>query len=189
MPRSCTRDAHLERRQVVTRRVPDGFEAFYRLSKDACLRAVLVTVGSSAEADDLLSEAFTRALTKWGEIATHPSPEAWVVRTALNLHRDRWRSSQRMQRVRQRREPVGVVDMIDPALLAAVRNLPERQREVVALRVLLGLSAEQTANELGIDAGTVGTHLRRGLAALRAVLDHIEPSADPVADNNEGASR
>ncbi len=81
--------------------------------------------------------AFTRALIKWDEIATHPSPEAWIVRTALNLHRDRWRSSQRMQRVRQRREPVGVVDIVDPALLAAVRNLPERQREVVALRALL----------------------------------------------------
>lgn len=94
-----------------------------------------------------------------------------------------------MQRVRQRREPVGVVDIVDPALLAAVRNLPERQREVVALRALLGLSAEQTANELGIDAGTVGTHLRRGLAALRAVLDQIQSPADPVAENNEGASR
>ena len=170
------------------RRVPDGFEAFYRLSKDACLRAVLVTVGSSAEADDLLSEAFTRALTKWGEVATHPAPEAWVVRTAVNLHRDRWRSSQRVQRLRQRRESVAVVDTIDPALLAAVRNLPARQREVVALRVLLGLSAEQTAKELGIEAGTVGTHLRRALAALRAVLDHIDESADPVADQNEGAS-
>lgn len=172
----------------MTRRVPSGFEAFYRRSKDACLRAVLVSVRSSAEADDLLSEAFTRALTNWAEVAEHPSPEAWVVRTALNLHHDRWRSSQRSQRIRQRREPVGVVDMIDPALVAAVRDLPERQREVVALRVLLGLSAEQTANELGIDASTVGTHLRRGLAALRAVLDHIGQSADPAADNNEGAT-
>ena len=172
----------------MTRRVPDGFEAFYRQSKDACFHAVLVTVGSSAEADDLLSEAFIRALTKWHDLAAHPSPEAWVVRTALNLHRDRWRSSQRAQRLRQRRDPVGVVEVIDPALLTAVRNLPERQREVVALRVLLGLSAEQTSNELGIDAGTVGTHLRRGLASLRALLDHIEVSADPVADKNEGAT-
>jgi DNA-directed RNA polymerase specialized sigma24 family protein len=59
---------------------------------------------------------------------------------------------------------------------------------VIALRVLLGLSAEQTAKELCIAAGTVGTHLRRGLGTLRAVLDHIEPSDDPVTDKNEGAT-
>ena len=41
-------------------------------------------------------------------------------------------------------------------------------RRVVALRVLLDLSAQQTADELGIDAGTVGTHLHRALATLRA---------------------
>lgn len=50
---------------------------------------------------------------------------------------------------------------------------------MVALRVLLGLSGEQTGEVLGVDSGTVGTHLRRGLAALRAALhpeDPIEPS-------------
>ena len=41
----------------------------------------------------------------------------------------------------------------------------------MAYRVLLGLSASDTARELGIDTGTVGTHLRRALAALRVTLD------------------
>lgn len=67
-------------------------------------------------------------------------------------------------------------DSVDPALLEAVRSLPERQREVVALRVLLDLSAEQTAEVLGIDPGTVGTHLRRALAGLRAHLERSLPS-------------
>ena len=56
---------------------------------------------------------------------------------------------------------------IDPRLLEALQALPERQRQVIALRVLLGLSGEQTASELGITSGSVGTHLHRALAALR----------------------
>lgn len=159
----------------MARRIPSEFEAFYRDAKDPCFRALLATVGSVAEADDLLAESFTRALARWSQVRRHPRPEAWVVRTALNLHRDRWRRSQRQQRLLQRREHVDHVDVVDPALMAAVQALPERQREVVALRVLLGLSAEQTGEVLGVDPGTVGTHLRRGLAALRSAL-HGDPA-------------
>ena len=161
----------------MARRVPTEFEAFYRDAKDPCFRALLATVGSAAEADDLLAEAFTRALGRWKQVRVHPKPEAWVVRTALNLHRDQWRRSQRQQRLHQRSEAATSIDVVDPALLAAVRSLPERQREVVALRVLLGLSAEQTAEALGIDAGTVGTHLRRALATLRG--EPSIPNRDP----------
>jgi RNA polymerase sigma factor (sigma-70 family) len=164
------------------RRPPSGFETFYRSAKDPCFRALLATVGSAGEADDLLSEAFTRALARWAEVQQHPRPEAWVVRTALNLHRDRWRRSQRQRRLQARREPVGYIDAVDPALLAAVRSLPTRQREVIALRVLLELSADETAEVLSIEPGTVGTHLRRGLAALRAALsDPPDPNpSDPT---------
>ncbi len=154
----------------MARRIPSEFEAFYRDAKDPCFRALLATVGSAAEADDLLAESFTRALARWNDVRHHPRPEAWVVRAALNLHRDRWRRSQRQQRLLERRESVIHDDVVDPALMAAVQALPERQREVVALRVLLGLSAEQTGEVLGVDAGTVGTHLRRGLASLRLAL-------------------
>jgi DNA-directed RNA polymerase specialized sigma24 family protein len=70
---------------------------------------------------------------------------------------------------------VGFVDIVDPGLMAAVRSLPDRQREVVALRVLLGLSADQTADVLSINVGTVSTHLRRGL--VRALRRCVEPDA------------
>ena len=161
----------------MARRIPSEFEAFYREAKDPCFRALLATVGSAAEADDVLAESFTRALARWDDVRHHARPEAWVVRTALNLHRDRWRRSQRQQRLLQRREAISHEEVVDPVLLAAVRALPERQREAVALRVLLGLSAEQAGEVLGVDPGTVGTHLRRGLAALRTVLHGpVEPS-------------
>ena len=153
------------------RRIDSEFEAFYATAKDDCFRALLATVASADEADDLLAEAFTRALSAWDDVRLHPRPEAWVVRTALNLHRDRWRRSSRQRRRMARVDEVPFSAPLDSSLLAAVRALPDRQREVVALRVLLDLSAEQTAEVLGIEVGTVGTHLRRALATLRNEID------------------
>ncbi|MGH3400377.1 MAG: sigma factor-like helix-turn-helix DNA-binding protein [Streptosporangiaceae bacterium] len=55
-------------------------------------------------------------------------------------------------------------------LLAALRALPARQREVVTLRLLLDLDADTTARVLGIAPGTVHTHLHRAVATLRGAL-------------------
>jgi RNA polymerase sigma factor (sigma-70 family) len=57
------------------------------------------------------------------------------------------------------------------ALTAALRRLPRRQREVVVLRYLVGLSETQVAQTLDISHGTVKTHLRRGIAGLRKNMD------------------
>jgi RNA polymerase sigma factor (sigma-70 family) len=148
------------------------FEDFYAGSKDRCLRALLATVTDRGEADDLLSEAFTRAWKQWRAVSDHPSPEAWVMRTALNLHRDRWRRANHARRfLAVRREQRCLPDEpFDPAVLAGLRSLSDRQRSVVALRILLDLSTEETADILGISPGTVPTHLKRGLDTLRAVL-------------------
>jgi RNA polymerase sigma factor (sigma-70 family) len=154
----------------VASNVRSDFERFYLTSRDGCYRALLATVTRADEADDLLAEAYARALAKWRTVRRHPAPQAWVVRTALNLHRDQWRRSSRRRAVPRRVDVSAPEPPIDPALLAAVHALPERQREVVALRVLLGLSAADTAEALGIDAGTVGTHLRRALSTLRSQL-------------------
>jgi RNA polymerase sigma-70 factor (ECF subfamily) len=164
--------------------LPLSFEEFYLSTKDRCFRAVLATVGDGHEADDLLAESYTRAFANWSSVVDHPTPAAWVVRTALNLHRDRWRKSNRLRPVSPVAEarPSFVAD-IDPAILASVAQLSSRQRDVVIYRVLLGLSADDTARELGIDAGTVGTHLRRALAALRLALDSSNPSATVTEAN------
>lgn len=149
------------------------FERFFAAQKDSCFRALCATVPHLDEADDLTSEAFARAWERWAEVRRHPAPAAWVVRTALNVHRDRWRREGNPRRhlflvpdAHHDREP-----LVDPSLLAALRALPDQQRAVIVHRVLLDLSAEQTANELGITVGTVGTHLKRALAALRLYLD------------------
>ena len=150
------------------------FAEFYAAAKDDCLRVVLVSVGDRPLAEDLVAEAFTRAWISWRTVRAHPAPRAWVVRTALNVHVSWWR--------RRRREVLAdggpsvsapAADPpapVDEALVRAIRALPLRQREVIALRVFFDLDTETTARTLGVSPGTVGAHLHRALAALRAQL-------------------
>ncbi len=56
---------------------------------------------------------------------------------------------------------------LDSSLVAALRRLPVRQREVIALRLLLDLDTSTTAAMLGISSSTVTTHLHRAIDALR----------------------
>lgn len=54
----------------------------------------------------------------------------------------------------------------DREVLSALRALPQRQREVLALRYYLDLSEAEIARTLGISTGSVKTHASRGLATL-----------------------
>jgi RNA polymerase sigma-70 factor (ECF subfamily) len=57
---------------------------------------------------------------------------------------------------------------VDEAVLSAVRRLPQRQREVIVLRMWLDLDTNAVADVLGISARTVAVHLFRAIATLRA---------------------
>jgi RNA polymerase sigma factor (sigma-70 family) len=57
------------------------------------------------------------------------------------------------------------------AVVAALRSLPERQREALVLRFYLDLSEEQVAVAMNISPGAVKSHTSRGKAALRSVLE------------------
>jgi len=170
-------------------RANEDFSSFYHETRDRCLRAVYTSTGDVHRAEDLVAEAYARALSRWPRVSRHPAPAAWIVRTALNLHVSWWR--------RRRREyaiglPEGAVEQLiasagasrgyypgvgwpgeslpDPVLVAALRSLPRRQREVVGLRVLLDLDTATTARQLGIAQGTVKAQLSRALATLRERL-------------------
>jgi RNA polymerase sigma-70 factor (sigma-E family) len=150
------------------------FTEFYRSGRDACLRAVLAVVGEPALAEDLVAEAFTRAWASWSTVRRHPAPRAWVVRTALNTRVSWWRRRRRevgAVAVPDAEAPATAADVeLDPRLLAVLRALPKRQREVVVLRVFLDLDMRTTAAALGIAEGTVSAHLSRAIATVRGHL-------------------
>ena len=148
------------------------FADFYAAARDDCLQIVLVTVGDRQLAEDLVAEAFTRAWASWRVVRGHPAPRAWIVRTALNLSVSWWRR-------RKREVALGDSDLVAPGsdesgpddeLLVAVRRLPVRQQQVIILRVFFGLDTQATGQAIGIAPGTVGVHLHRALATLRAQM-------------------
>jgi RNA polymerase sigma-70 factor (sigma-E family) len=144
------------------------FEEFYAASRDHCLQVVLISVGDRHLADDLVAEAFTRAWASWRKVRAHPAPRAWVVRTALNMHVSWWRRRRREVALGSRDEAVASeYPGLDSSIVAALRRLPHRQREVIVLRLLLDLDTATTAQTLGMPSGTVASHLHRGLVALR----------------------
>jgi RNA polymerase sigma factor (sigma-70 family) len=69
-------------------------------------------------------------------------------------------------------------------LVRALRALPRRQREVVALRYLADRPEAEVADLLGCSAGAVKQHAHRGLAALRA---RLAPGAGGDDDDEEDA--
>jgi RNA polymerase sigma factor (sigma-70 family) len=148
------------------------FAEFFQSSWEPCLRAVAASTGDVSLAEEQVAEAFARAWVSWRKVSRHPARRAWVVRTALNIGASWWRR-------RGRELPlidldVAAVDSpqtgLDSVVLAALRRLPARQREVVLLRVFLDLDIETTARTLHIAPGTVRAHLSRAASTLRKEL-------------------
>ena len=170
-----------------TTRLGDRFEDRFGDLAALSYRVAYRLTGDRGTAEDLCQEALARAYRSWRRVAAYD--EAWVARVTTNLAIGRWRKDRRLVvgTVGDRGGPDAalrvVADGVDPAvrleLVAALRALSRRQREVVALRYLADLPEAAVAAALGCSAGAVKQHAHRGLAALRARLGHLDPTTDP----------
>ena len=148
----------------------EGFEAAFDDLLSRALSAARRILGPGAAAEDVAAEAMARTYAHWPKVSGLAYREAWVVRVAANLAIDvirRRRSQLETPAIVPSSENATVERM---ALLAAVRRLPRRQREVVVLSYLSDIAEADVARLLGISNGSVKTHLHRGLAALRTNL-------------------
>ncbi len=168
----------MERTEVLDRTRGDApepaFAAFYMASRPAVYRAVLLRARSPEIAEDACQEAFARAYADWARVAAHANPTAWVARVALNQATSWWR-----RRRRELPDPpdvpgAGGLDASEDAVVRLVWRLPARQRQVIALRILLDLSIADTAEVMGVATGTVKATLHQALGTLRAQLETEE---------------
>jgi RNA polymerase sigma-70 factor (sigma-E family) len=154
---------------LMARQVPRSFELAFADLYRLAYRVAYRILGDRAEAEDIAQETLARAALRW--LRLHERPEGWVSRVASNLAIDRYR-----RRRRQPRFPTGPVGLVDDRLaerrdlVAALRRLPRRQREVVVLRYLADFSEADVAAALGCSVGSVKAHASRGLTALRREL-------------------
>ena len=142
------------------------------------VRLALVMVGDRATAEDVVQDAFERLHRGWRGLRQPSSSLAYVRSSVLNG----CRSVHRRAAVARKHVPelAGSADTASPdaasaaddrgEMTAALRSLPRRQREVLALRYYLDMSVADTAATLRIGEGAVRSTASRGLAALARAL-------------------
>jgi RNA polymerase sigma-70 factor (ECF subfamily) len=136
--------------------------------------------GDRQEAQDVVQEAFCRALARWSRVSRYDDPVAWVRRVAWNLATSRWRRVRTALAFSRRQRP-GQVEGPGPdrvALVAALATLPPAQRRAMVLHYLADLPVAQIAAEEGVSEGTVKSWLHRGRAALATRLDPSDTEAE-----------
>jgi RNA polymerase sigma-70 factor (ECF subfamily) len=148
------------------------FDEFYAANVRSITGQIYAYTGNMAEAEDLVAEAFCRALARWKQVSTYENPGAWVRRVAWNLATSQFRRRSVVQRFlkRHKEEPIEGPgpDRVD--LVKALTRLSERHRKAVIMRYMAQMSAAEIAELEGVPESTVRSWLSRGKAALAGHL-------------------
>jgi RNA polymerase sigma-70 factor (ECF subfamily) len=148
-----------------------GFEAFFEAQYRPVVGLAFVLVGRRSVAEDLAQDAFLAAYRRWDRIGGYDDPGAWVRHVVANMATSFWRRQGRELRALtrlggRRRDDRDDSSTGDDSFWSAVRDLPRRQAQCVALRYLEDRSTSEIAAVLGISEATVRVHLHSGRQAL-----------------------
>jgi RNA polymerase sigma factor (sigma-70 family) len=156
-----------------------SFDDFYRREHQHVLGLAFVLTGNQAVAEDTAQDAFTAAFRHWHSIVAYDSPAAWVRRVTCNraasMFRRRLREAKALVRLAGRTQTYIELDEGDEAFWQAVRRLPPRQAQAVALYYLDDYSVREISAVLDCSEGTVKTHLSRGRDAVARYLRLEDP--------------
>lgn len=153
---------------------PAQFAALYALHFARVYAYASRRVGSRAEAEDVTSEVFHRALEHLPKYESRGAPfAAWLYRIAANCLADRWERSAREKGQPQRGEPAASPEDLEAAerisrLTQSIHGLPAEQQRVIRLRFLEEKSVKEIAEVIGRSEGAVKQLQYRALEWLRA---------------------
>ena len=159
--------------------VEELYAAHYR----RLVRLSVLLVRDVESAEEVVQDAFVAMHDRWRSLQEPDKALAYLRQAVVN----RSRSVLRHRGVRARHAEAtphavpplpgadedALVSERRAAVLDALRGLPGRQREVLALRYYLDLSEADIAETLGISRGAVKSHASRGVAALRSLMEDV----------------
>ena len=157
------------------------FDVVFRAFYPRVLRSSHLLLGDRAAAEDVAQEAFARLLAR--DELPAADAERWVFKVARNLGISRLRSVRRLQPLSDALAMEGwesgdEAERRAVLLNQAVRALPRRQQEVVAMRIYGELSYEAIARATGRTLGAIKQELHRAKLALTAKLNGTLAEAD-----------
>ena len=159
---------------------PREFEAFVVSSAPRLTRSARLLARRTADAEDLVQETLVRLYPHWNGLRDRAAAEAYAHRTLVRLSRrhslraySRYEVLANQPDVEDEREPPATE--LRAVVWQAMRCLPMRQREVIALRYLLDLSIEQVAKAMKCSNGTVKSQTSKALANLKETLAQQDP--------------
>ena len=147
------------------------------------VRLARLYVDDRNAAEDLVQEAFLRLARNTARIANDERAPAYLRSIVLNLARDHNRRG--LVSLRHHSSPIrdsdsdssgDAGDMLvrnesSGTVLAAVRSLPQRQRDCITLRYFEEFGIDAISTTLNISRNSVKTHLRRAMRTLAERLD------------------
>ena len=160
----------------------EALEVLYAAHWRRLVRLAFLLVQDQGSAEEIVQDCFVAVHARWSRLHDPDKALAYLRQSVVNRSRSHLRHLAVVRRHAHREappEPVAGADHASydlaqrKAVLDALRRLPRRQREVLALRYYLDLSEAEIADTLGISRGAVKSHASRGAAALRAELGTV----------------
>lgn len=155
----------------------EALEQLYAAHWRQLVRLSVLLVRDLGTAEEVVQDAFVAVHGRWGRLRDPDRALAYLRQSVVNRSRSALRHRAVVTRHAQRGgdrggapDEAGRADQ-RAAVLDALRALPERQREVLALRYYLDLAEADIADALGISRGAVKSHASRGAATLRSLLE------------------
>jgi RNA polymerase sigma-70 factor (sigma-E family) len=168
-------------------RSPDGsasgsertVSALYEAHAIGLIRLAVVMLGSRTAAEDVVQDAFIGLYRRWDKLAKTDRALQYVRSSVLNGCRSELRARARKRHLVLPAMPDSTASAEHDVLLgeehrevlAALRRLPDRQRQALALRFFLDLPEPEIARAMGVSQGTVKSTTSRALAALARLLE------------------
>lgn len=140
-------------------------------------------LGDEHAAEEVVMDAFAKALTRWSLFRSLDSAPLYLRRVVINACNSRMRRravEARVNELWQRSASSAARDENLPSrldLVAAILSLPQAQRACIALRYLGDLSESQIAEVLDLPLGTVKSQLSRARKKMKKLLTEGGPSS------------